>query len=298
MKSKRLTGILLAVLMSAVLSGCGESFPELTEEEYNQTVEYAVGVLMKYSNNGQNKLIYVDAKELEKQRKKEAAKEAAKEEKKEETQTQTEPVKEQTVTETVQQPEETKETVQETQEPVAEETVVEGDSTATEVAEATEQNVTDNVDTATAEETSDPNTIILSDEETQEIFDDIFISYQGYSVSSSYPESSKSYVINADKGKKLLVLRFDLYNASNGDKDVNMLKQKVMFQIILNGKNVGYSSVTVLPNDLSSYVGTISSRAHESLVVLTEISSSDATSIQTLGMIVDLNGKQQTVSLK
>ena len=38
----------------------------------------------------------------------------------------------------------------------------------------------------------------------KEIMEYIFLSYQGYALSSTYPESSKSYVVNADKGKKLL----------------------------------------------------------------------------------------------
>ena len=71
-----------------------------------------------------------------------------------------------------------------------------------------------------------------------------------------------------------------------------------MFQVLLNNKNIGYTAVTVLPNDLSSYVGTIDSRAHESLVVLAEIKESESTSIETLGLIVTMGGKDQTVYLK
>ena len=68
------------------MSGCGEKFPELTEEEYKQTVEYAVGLLMKYSNNDKEKLTYVDAKEVQKEREKEARK-AAKDEQESQTTT-------------------------------------------------------------------------------------------------------------------------------------------------------------------------------------------------------------------
>jgi hypothetical protein len=142
------------------------------------------------------------------------------------------------------------------------------------------------------------NAIVLSSDQTQEIESDIFLSYQGYSVSSTYPESSKSYVVNADKGKKLLVLRFDLYNASDSTKKINMINQKLLFQILLNGKNLGYSAVTFLPNDLSSYIGEIEAKAHESLVILTQISEDDSTSIKSLGMIVSMNGTQQEVALK
>ena len=145
---------------------------------------------------------------------------------------------------------------------------------------------------------SDAGAITLSSDDTQEILDDIFLSYQGYSVSSTYPESSKSYVINADKGKKLLVLRFDLYNASNSAKDVNMLKLNLLFQIILNGKNIGYSSVTFLPNDLTSYIGTIDSRAHESLAILTQIDEKNASNVDTLGLIMTRGGKDQKINLR
>ena len=73
MRTKKYFGILTAICFSLCLAGCGEAFPELTDDEYNQTVEFAVGLLMKYSNNGQAKLTYVDAKEVTKQREKEAA---------------------------------------------------------------------------------------------------------------------------------------------------------------------------------------------------------------------------------
>ena len=81
MRAKKYLGIAILMSVCLGLTGCGETFPDLTEEEYNQTVEFAVGLLMKYSNNGQNKLTYVDSKEVTKQREKEAAK--TKEEQKE-----------------------------------------------------------------------------------------------------------------------------------------------------------------------------------------------------------------------
>ncbi len=90
----------------------------------------------------------------------------------------------------------------------------------------------------------------------------------------------------------------DLYNATDSSKSVNMIPLNLLFQILLNGKNLGYSSVTFLPNDLSSYSGTIDSRAHESVVVLTQIDEKDAGRIDNLGMIVTIKGQDQTVNLK
>ena len=85
MKTKKY--LALALITSAILfvSGCGESFPELTQEEYDQTVEFAVGLLLKYSNNDQSKLAKIDVKELKKQREKEARAAALEEKKKQRT---------------------------------------------------------------------------------------------------------------------------------------------------------------------------------------------------------------------
>ncbi len=320
MRGKKYLGLAMISALTICLTACGESFPEMTEEEYNQTVEFAVGLLMKYSNNGQAKLTYVDAKELKKQREKEEKKKQGTET----TQTVQEPDPvildtnpNDSLDEAISQPdnndsnEDTSLNDNAGQDESSDSLDEKDTDTATkDSSKEPEQN--DNAQEASSEQeqkdkdktsdssdtTSDSGAIVLSSDETQEIIDNIFLSYQGYSVSSSYPESSKSYVINAEKGKKLLVLRFDLYNASSSEKKVNLLEKKITFQVLLNGKNLGYTAVTVLPNDLSSYVGTIEAGAHESLVVLTEIDSSLASEIKNLGMIVTISGQKQTVSLK
>ena len=287
MRGKRFFSTALIISLSLSLVGCGEKFPDLTEEQYKQTVEYAAGLLMRYSNNGQERLIYVDAAEIEKQRQKKAREEA---EKAAEAAEQT-PVQ-QTPVQPLPQPEPEEDLVltgEDLQEGTNAESLENGETTqATEGVEEPDS----------SEAFSDPDAMVLSSDQSQEITPGIFLSYQGYAVTNTYPESSKSYVVNADKNKKLLVLRFDLYNGTDTDKSVNMIPLNLLFQIILNGNNIGYSSVTFLPNDLSSYSGTIESRAHESVVVLTQISESEAKHIDTLGMIVTLRGQDQKVNLK
>lgn len=289
MRGKRFFQTALIISLSLSLVGCGEKFPDLTEEQYKQTVEYAAGLLMRYSNNGQERLIYVDAAEIEKQRQKKAREEAEKAA--EQTPVAQTPVQ-QTPVQTLPQPEPEESPVltgEDIQEGTDAESLENGENT--QVAEGTEE-------PESSEAFSDPDAMVLSSDQSQEITPGIFLSYQGYAVTNTYPESSKSYVVNADKNKKLLVLRFDLYNGTDGDQSVNMIPLNLLFQIILNGKNIGYSSVTFLPNDLSSYSGTIESRAHESVVVLTQISESESKQIDTLGMIVTLRGQDQKVNLK
>ena len=64
---KKYLGIVFSMAFLVMVTGCGTAFPELTETQYNQTVEYAVGLLMKYSNNDKEKLVYVNVKETQKQ---------------------------------------------------------------------------------------------------------------------------------------------------------------------------------------------------------------------------------------
>lgn len=312
MKGKKY--LALALIMSALLlvGGCGESFPELTEEEYDQTVEFAVGLLLKYSNNDQSKLAKVDVKELKKQREKEARAAAEEEKKKAETEkTQTQqPAPTPAPTTTVSETKEPEVKEEDTGEDIAsaantitgeEEQKLSSDDLSSPISDNTGEEETaeeSSSEEETTEANTNPNAVVMSSEYSQEIIHDILLSYQGYSVSSTYPESSKSYVINADKGKKLLVLRFDLYNSADSDVKVNMIEKGIQVQTILNGKNLGYNAVTFLPNDLTSYVGTIESKAHESLVVLSEIDEKAATNIQTLGMIFNIGGKETEVILK
>ena len=297
MRMKKYLGTILALTLALSVTGCGQQFPELTEEQYKQTVEFAAGLLMKYSNNGQERLVYVDAAEIEKQRKKQEAKEAeaaAMEEAAQQTQPAPAPAPAPQP-----EPEPVDTGMAEGEEESGD--VMTGEDLAgqSELAEDREESGdASEEESAEGADNIDPNALVLSADQSQEITNNIFLSYQGYMVSSTYPESSKSYVVNADKGKKLLVLRFDLYNASDVTQKVNMIPLNLLFQIILNGKNLGYSSVTFLPNDLSSFSGDIESRAHESVVVLTQISEKESTNIQTLGMIVSQKGRDQEVYLK
>ena len=300
----------LMIGMVFALTGCGEKFPSLTAEEYDQTVEYAVGLLMKYSKNEQAKLTYVDVDYVKKQR--EAKAQKLEEENK--AHLSPEPSDDEAIDEmsaeassassgassdaagTAESSAEN--SFKDSSDESAKDSSKDSAESASKDADKDSKDNSKDGSKSSSSSGSDAGAITLSSDDTQEILDDIFLSYQGYSVSSTYPESSKSYVINADKGKKLLVLRFDLYNASNSAKDVNMLKLNLLFQIILNGKNIGYSSVTFLPNDLTSYIGTIDSRAHESLAILTQIDEKNASNVDTLGLIMTRGGKDQKINLR
>ena len=49
-------GIFVSIALLTTITGCGASYPNLTQEQYDQTVDYAAGLLMKYSYNNIDRL--------------------------------------------------------------------------------------------------------------------------------------------------------------------------------------------------------------------------------------------------
>lgn len=58
---KRFSYGIIVLVLTGMLSGCGITYPRLTTEEYDQTVEYAAGLLLKYDKNYKNNLIDPEA---------------------------------------------------------------------------------------------------------------------------------------------------------------------------------------------------------------------------------------------
>ncbi len=71
-KLRRFQALLISVLMVLVLVGCGETYPELTEEESVLIGEYAATTLLKYDANNRSRL--VDVAVIEEHDRKEQAK--------------------------------------------------------------------------------------------------------------------------------------------------------------------------------------------------------------------------------
>ncbi|NLL77909.1 MAG: hypothetical protein GX235_11800 [Clostridiales bacterium] len=61
MRRGKKIGIVVVAVMSLMLTACGESVPEMTEEENSQVVEYAAGLLLKYDQNYETRLVEEDS---------------------------------------------------------------------------------------------------------------------------------------------------------------------------------------------------------------------------------------------
>lgn len=61
---KKISIILCGIGIACALTGCGKKMPELTEEENQMIAEYAVGVLLKYDKDYNNRLVDTSAYEM------------------------------------------------------------------------------------------------------------------------------------------------------------------------------------------------------------------------------------------
>jgi hypothetical protein len=306
-----------------MLAGCGSEFPELTDEQYQQTVEYAAGLLMKYSNNGIEKLAYVTSDDVE-----EYLAEINGETEEEEDSEEVKPSKT-TTEDTVKESKTAKstESISDSSESASTKdsagnvedidlSSATTDNSASNEASSENENASDSATTeisvesvediptsddsseGSSSETTASEGTVISETEKQSLGNGLYLTYTGYYVTTSYPQDDASFVITADTGKKLLVLGFKITNETNSAVTLDMVSTNPHFQILVNGENIGYTGVTILENDLSSFYGTIAAGEKKSLVLVKQISETDSKNIDSLGMIASLNGTEQTVTLE
>ncbi len=226
MRRGKKIGIVLVAAISLMLTACGESVPEMTEEENAQVVEYAAGLLLKYDQNYENRLVEEDPEAEEKASEKEK--------------TESDEVK---------------------QEPQA-----------------------------SQKETQTVNTSAVDASNNVQGFygiKGVELKYIGYELKDVYPDGNMeeaSYAMSAESGYKLLVLNFEMKNTTQQDVDVNMASTGVKFKISVNGGQPEYALTTILPNDLSTFMGTIGVEDTKDLVLVGEVSEQEASSIWSVAL--------------
>lgn len=339
---KRVAKALITCLALGVfLTGCGSQFPKMTDDEYNQTVQYMVSLLMKYSNNGVEKLSSLSALELQYQMEKEdrEAKKAARDKALEEalanqannpdadtsesgdtTSDDSDNKQSADNTDIAQNDTSNPDIQEDRQEPYEQQDNIPQNSDIEEdisqlIAES-EDDLNEGLQNPeldlpeednSGDESSDesiPADIVTGDDDPamseadkvvegmrQELSKGMFLTYSGYSVATTYPDNDDVFVIHATDKKKLLILNFRLVNTSGMDVSVDMVKANPHFQVILNGINVGYTNVTMLDNDLSSYKGSIAADEKKSMVLIKQMDADKLKNVSTLGLIGDMGGE-------
>jgi hypothetical protein len=150
---------------------------------------------------------------------------------------------------------------------------------------------------AAAEKKSGSNATVVNNSETVqsvgsiseflELPEGVTVTYSSMRVCDSYPDDGQTgsfFTLDASSGKKLLVLSFELSNNSGADQDINIFEKNPVCKVTVNGSYTRTALVTMLTNDLSTYMGTVKAGATEETVLLIEVDESMASEINTVSL--------------
>lgn len=127
----------------------------------------------------------------------------------------------------------------------------------------------------------------------------VSLTYQGYSVCASYPENGEDayFALDAAEGKSLVVLTFAMSNQSGAGQSIDLLNQKPVFKVTVNGDYTRTALVTMLLNDMVTYKGDVAAGETKELVVLVEVDSQVASQITSLSLELKNESNGYTISL-
>ncbi|MCR5773888.1 MAG: hypothetical protein K6G42_02265 [Lachnospiraceae bacterium] len=117
------------------------------------------------------------------------------------------------------------------------------------------------------------------------------IYYTGYEMSRSYPTEGSISAddvfmgMTAAEGDTLLIMHFNISNTQGMDRPCDIIDARPTFRVKINGENTTVQQ-TILPDDLSKFDGTIEAYSSADTVLISEISESTASDIQSLTLVV------------
>lgn len=122
------------------------------------------------------------------------------------------------------------------------------------------------------------------------------IGYKGYAFLDQYPEGNSGFAVTAGSGNKLLLLKFSLSNENDGSESINLMEQDISYVITVNGSYSRRSLITLLEDDLSSYVGKLMPGESTELVLVIEVEQ--GTAVESLKLRVKNDRIEYTIPLE
>lgn len=117
--------------------------------------------------------------------------------------------------------------------------------------------------------------------------DGVVVNYKDMKVCDSYPDDGQTdgfFSLDASDGKKLLVLGFEMKNNSGVEQSIDILDKNTVCKITVNGNYTRTALMTMLTNDLSTYVGNVGAGETEELVLLIEIDQETVDAVSTISL--------------
>lgn len=140
----------------------------------------------------------------------------------------------------------------------------------------------------------------LSLEEILDLPGQLVLSYTGYEIADSYPQDASEaeyFTVDAENGKQLLVLHFNLQNPGEGTENVYIKGQSLVIKVSVNGITSN-SLATLLENDLAYYQGSVNPGESRETVILVEYDAQALRDVASVEINVKNGEKNTTIRLE
>lgn len=179
-------------------------------------------------------------------------------------------------------------------------TTTEADTTEPTTEEAEDTKVPDE---ATSEETPLPPS---DDGSVQDIaaivgLEGISIVYNRCMFLERYPaldQDGAFIYLEADKGYKLVVVKFDIINETAEDKPVDLLNLTLDYRLVMNRSKAAKPMLTILMDDLGTFSATVPAESEQSAVLVFQMSDSMVDKIEQLDIRVTYQNEEHTIPIQ
>lgn len=126
----------------------------------------------------------------------------------------------------------------------------------------------------------------------------ISLEYVSYRMEKSCQDpQSEELVIEADGGKELMVCELALVNDGAQKQSVDMLRNNIQYQLVIDGK-VANCMVTMLSNDLTTYLGILEPDESRKVLVLTQVERTTVESAAEIYLLMQSEEGQGIIQVK
>lgn len=129
----------------------------------------------------------------------------------------------------------------------------------------------------------------------------VTVQYKDWNITDSYPDDGQTdgfFSLDASEGKKLLVLQFEMTNNSGAEQSIDILDQEPVCRITVNDSYTRTALMTMLTNDLSTYIGSVGAGETQEMVLLIEIDQETAFAVNTISLALKNNTDTFTMPLQ
>lgn len=168
---------------------------------------------------------------------------------------------------------------------------------------ASDTTAADNTTEAGSEEPTLPPSDNGSVQDIAEIagLDGISIQYNRCMFLDRYPSIDQDgafIYLEADKGYKLVVVKFDITNKTSEDKMVDLLNTDLSYRLVMNQSKAAKPMLTILMDDLGTFSATVPADSEQSAVLVFQMAEGLVDKIERLDIRVTYQNEEHTIPIQ